>query len=384
MKKFRLGFLMNPYAGIGGPSGYKGSDLAQLQHAASQGDIALRAPDRAKTFWQQLNPVLQYIEIISAPVQMGADLLTSLNIEHLAIDIELPRQTSGLHTVKVAKLLRDESVDLLIFVGGDGTARDMYTALAEDTLVLGIPSGVKMHSGVYAINPQCAAELVQQMVSGELIAQSVQEVRDIDEALFRQGQVKARYFGQMRVPAAAQFVQAVKQGGMEVEALVLIDIAAYLREKFDTQALIIWAPGSTTLGVLREWGYEGTLLGVDVLLPSCELCCDVNAQQLENLLEQHTGPCELVLTAIGGQGHILGRGNQQLTVELLKRLGRDHLNVIATRTKLLSLKGRPLLLDTGCPALDAKWTGLIPVITGYEDVLVYPVGNEYTVSTPND
>ena len=366
---------MNPYAGIGGPTGFKGSDLVELQKAACDGNIPLRAPARAQTFWQQLSPVLNDIDIVSAPAQMGADGLSAWGLEYTVVDLPLPAQTSGAHTIAAAKMLRDAKVDLIIFVGGDGTARDVFTAIGENTLVLGIPSGVKMHSGVYAINPQCAAELLMQMLSGELIAQSIQEVRDIDEVLFREGKVKARYFGQMCVPAAAQFVQAVKHGGVEVEELVLIDIAAHLRETLDQQSLIIWAPGSTTLGVLREWGHEGTLLGVDVLLPTGTLICDVNAEKLQQLLDQHMGRCELVLTAIGGQGHISGRGNQQLTVEILRKLGREHMHVIATRTKILALNGRPLLLDSGCPALDKQWSGLIPVIAGYNDVLLYPVGN---------
>ena len=366
---------MNPYAGIGGPAGFKGSDLVELQKKACDGSIPLRAPERAQTFWQQLAPALNDIEIVSAPAQMGADWLSAWGLEYTAVDLLLPTQTSCADTIEAAKMLRDEKVDLIVFVGGDGTARDMFTALGESTLVLGIPSGVKMHSGVYAINPQCAAELLMQMLSGELIAESLQEIRDIDEVLFREGKVKARYFGQMCVPAAAQFVQAVKQGGVEVEELVLIDIAAHLREILNDQSFIIWAPGSTTLGVLREWGHEGTLLGVDVLLPTGSLIRDVNAEQLQQLLDQHSGDAELVLTAIGGQGHIIGRGNQQVTVDILRKLGRDHVHVIATRTKILSLNGRPLLLDSGCRMLDAQWSGLIPVIAGYNDVLLYPVGN---------
>ncbi|HEY7773064.1 MAG TPA: ATP-NAD kinase family protein [Marinagarivorans sp.] len=374
MTKLRLGFLINPYAGVGGPAALKGSDLAELQLAASEGRVPLRAPPRAHTFWQRLEPVLETLDVIAAPGQMGADWLAQWQIACVSIALDVPALTTAEHTQQAAKAMLAAGVDLLVFVGGDGTARDVFSAVGERVLVLGIPAGVKMHSGVYAINPQCAAEVVAQLASGELVAESVQEVRDIDEVLFRQGVVKARYFGEMRVPCAAEFVQAVKQGGMEVEALVLVDIADHLREQFDDGALIIWAPGSTTLGVLREWGHEGTLLGVDVLLPSKLLVKDVDALQLHALLAQHAGPIELVLTAIGGQGHIIGRGNQQISAELLSRIGRDHMHVIATRTKLKSLQGRPLLLDSGSPELDSEWSGLISVIAGYNDLLLYPVG----------
>ena len=178
----------------------------------------------------------------------------------------------------------------------------------------------------------------------------------------------------MPVPAAAEYMQAVKQGGMETEDLVLFEIAEYLREKFEPNTLIIWAPGSTTLGLLNEWGFKGTLLGVDVLMPSGELLCDVDAEQLDICVAQHIGPVECVLTAIGGQGHIIGRGNQQLTPQLLKSIGKEHIHVVATKTKLRTLNGRPLLLDSGCAQLDHAWAGLIPVNTGYNDVVLYPVG----------
>ncbi len=379
----RVGFLINPYAGIGGPAGFKGSDLIELQSAAAQGKIPLRAPARAHTFWRLIAQALEAsavtplplgIEVISAPQQMGADWLSLWGVAHTVVSGAVNVQTTAQDTQVFAQAIQRQGVDILVFAGGDGTARDIYRAVGSEQLVLGIPSGVKMHSGVYAINPQCAAELMIQLLSGVLMSTSLQEVRDIDENEFRQGRVKAQYFGEMPVPAAAEYVQAVKQGGMESEALVLFDIAEYLREHFSPDALIVWAPGSTTLGLLKEWGHEGTLLGVDVLMPSGDLVRDVNAQQLNALAADHTGVIELVVTAIGGQGHIIGRGNQQITPELLKRIGKEHVNVVATKTKLRTLHGRPLLLDSGCAELDELWAGLIPVNTGYDDVVLYPVG----------
>ena len=370
----KIGFLMNPYAGIGGPAGYKGSDLSELQNAAAKGALALCAPGRAQTFWQLLKPHLDDLTVMAAPAQMGGHYLCQWNIAHTTITQTIPSQTTAEHTFEAAAALVACGIDLLLFVGGDGTARDVYSAVGSQALVLGIPSGVKMHSGVYAINPQCAAQLVIRMLAGDLIVESQQEVRDIDEDSFRKGRVCAKHFGEMRVPAAAEFVQAVKQGGIESEALVLLDIADHLRETFADDALIIWAPGSTTFGLLAEWGHEGTLLGVDVLCPRKGLIKDVDAIQLTQLLAKHAGPVELVLTAIGGQGHIIGRGNQQLTPAILHKIGRDHVHVVATKTKLQTFDGRPLLMDSGDAQLDASWCGLIRVITGYRDSVIYPVG----------
>lgn len=371
---FRLGFIVNPYAGIGGPLGFKGSDLAELQARAQAGECELRAPNRAKVFWQHLMAAADIgaCQVISAPGILGADLLNECHTPHECLPGEVPRECNAHHTQLYAKALVEAGIDLLIFVGGDGTARDIYTAIGEQALVLGVPSGVKMHSGVYAINPQLAAELVASMINGELISDSACEVRDIDEALFRQGQVKAKYFGQMRTPFAAEYVQAVKQGGIENEDLVILDIADYLKDTLDNNALIIWGPGSTTQAVLREWGFEGTLLGIDALTPDAKLHTDLNAEAL-NSLAQGFESIALVVSAIGGQGHILGRGNQQLTPALLNKIGRDNLHVLATKAKLATLAGRPLNLDTGSPELDAKWRGLLPIITGFENHVLYPV-----------
>lgn len=370
----RLGFIVNPYAGIGGPLGFKGSDLAELQQQARAGHCELRAPARAKVFLQHLVTLADAasFHILSAPGILGADILAECQIPHDCLAGAVPAECTASHTQTYAKALIAAGVDLLIFVGGDGTARDIYTAIGERALVLGVPAGVKMHSGVYAINPQLAAELVASMTKGELISDAYCEVRDIDEALFRQGQVKAKYFGQMRAPFAAEHVQAVKQGGIENEELVILDIADHLKNILAGNALIIWGPGSTTQAVLREWGYDSTLLGVDALTPSGELKLDVDAKTLLQLAEKYP-TLELVVSAIGGQGHILGRGNQQLTPELLYKVGRDHLHVLATKAKLATLVGRPLYLDTGSHELDAKWRGLLPIITGFENHVLYPV-----------
>lgn len=377
----RLGFVMNPYAGIGGPAGFKGSDLPELRLKADKGELPLRAAERAVTFWQELlsfqQPYSQHsnaqqsFSVLAAPGSLGADLLLANDIPHETIDYQLSVPSTASDTQASAIALVAASIDLLVFVGGDGTARDLYDAIGDEPLVLGIPSGVKMHSGVYAINPQSGAEVVKLIISGQLITSREQEVRDIDEILFRQGKVKAQYYGQMRVPESAEFVQAVKQGGIENDSLVILDMADYLKESLPSDTLMIWAPGSTTLSVLSEWGHSGTLLGVDVLHPTNGLIADIAGEDLNVLVEAFSGPVVLVVTVIGGQGHVIGRGNQQISTEVLKRVGLEKLKIIASKAKLSTLHGRPLLLDTGDSKLDCAWSGWVPVITGYEDHVLY-------------
>lgn len=378
MRPFRLGFVVNPLAGVGGPAAQKGSDHHDIQARAQRGELPLTAPARARSFLQQLIvPADCALALVTVPGPMGADLLQDLAFPLELADYNPAVHTTALDTQESVRVLLAKGVDLLVFVGGDGTARDVcrvVMATRPTQPVLGVPAGVKMHSGVYAINPAMAAALVSQLLAGGLVNLGLREVRDIDEEAFRQGQVKSRYFGEMRVPEEGRFVQQVKQGGLEVEELVLLDMAEHLRREITPDTLVIVGPGSTTFGILNHWGLEGTLLGLDLLLGDRLLERDVDATTLERHVLDHPGPVLLVITAIGGQGHVIGRGNQQLTPAVLHRVGRDSLRIVATKTKLKTLSGRPLLMDSGDAELDREWSGYVPVLTGYEDAVLYPLG----------
>ena len=376
---FRLGFVLNPFAGIGGPSANKGSDDTVIQQAAQRGDIALSASSRALTFFrhlQQSKPQSRELVVVTVAGVMGQSTLDEVgsDISYQCVGVPSSLPTSAKDTEHAVQSIVEAGVDLLVFVGGDGTARDVCKALSAPQPVLGVPAGVKMHSGVYAINPQMAAEVVTQLMSGALVNVALQEVRDIDEKAFRQGSVKSRFFGEMWVPQETRFIQQVKQGGFEVEELVLMDIADHLQRHLEPHTLLIMGPGSTTLTIQKSWGIEGTLLGVDLIRDRQIIAMDADAQTVNRCVNDHQGPVLLVVTAIGGQGHIIGRGNQQINADMLQRIGRSQLRVVATKTKLQSLQQRPLVMDSGNPALDSAWQGYIPVITGYEDVVLYPLG----------
>lgn len=375
MRPFRLGLVINPVAGVGGPAGNKGSDDAHIQSMARAGELPLSAAKRARVFLEQL-AVPQDLDftVVTTSGAMGAEVTAGLPWKIELTGFRPAAQSTALDTQNAVQALVARRVDLLVFVGGDGTARDVCTVVPPRQPVLGVPAGVKMHSGVYAINPQAAAELVSQLLAGQFINLAQREVRDIDEEAFRRGIVKSRHFGEMLTPEEGRFVQHVKQGGMEVEELVLLDIAERLRQEIDEATLVIWGPGSTTFHVLQDLGLEGTLLGVDLTLGGTVVATDVDAQTLIFRIRNHAGPIRLVVTAIGGQGHIIGRGNQQLTPDVLRCIGRDNLRVIATKTKLKTLAGRPLVMDSGDPSLDKEWQGYLPVITGFNDTVLYPLG----------
>ena len=276
-------------------------------------------------------------------------------------------------TTAAAQALMAVGVDLLLFVGGDGTARDVFAAIGTGVPALGVPAGVKMHSGVYAVSPESAADIVLALINGRLVDVDLAEVRDIDEAAFRQGRVSSQYYGELLVPRVGGFLQHVKAGGREVEELVVADIAEEVIAEMDPKALYLVGPGSTTQGVMLALGLDNTLLGFDLVCDRQLLAKDLNANAIAKAIAGHSGPVKVLITAIGGQGHILGRGNQQLSPELIRNIGRENFMVLATKTKISGLAGRPLLVDSNDLALDKSWEGYIRVVTGYRDSIMYRV-----------
>ncbi len=377
----RVGFLVNPFAGAGGPAALKGSDDLAIRDAVVKGAIEARAPARARQFLDALAAQTPW-RLVAAPGAMGADCLHRaagggvFEVEVMAD--QLPAVTGADDTRRLARAMLAQALDLLVFVGGDGTARDVCSVLGERMPVLGVPAGVKMHSGVFAVTPQAAARVLDELAAGRLVSLMAREVRDIDEAALPSGVVKSRYYGCMRVPEELQYIQSVKHGGVEVDELVLADIAAEIKERLEEEenrgALVIFATGSTTQFIQTELAMPGTLLGVDVSLNHALIARDVDARALEKLVARHRGKMIIILTAIGGQGHIIGRGNQQLSPAVLRAVGRDNLWVVMTKSKLKSLASRPLLMDSNDPELDHRWRGLIAVITGYRDQVLYRLG----------
>ncbi|GMQ54608.1 ATP-NAD kinase family protein [Halopseudomonas aestusnigri] len=369
--RFRLGLIINPLAGVGGRAALKGSD-GVAEQALAMG-VEPQAHSRVRQALESLLPLRDRIRLLAAPGVMGADLLTDMGFDCEVVGaLSCPPETSAEDTETIARQMSELGVDLLLFAGGDGTARNICNQLDGRQLVLGIPAGVKIHSGVYAVNPRAAGELVALLVQGELVRLREADVRDIDEQAFRNGQVRTRHYGELSVPEEGRFVQQVKQGGREVETLVLDDIAAGLQEAQEDGTGWILGPGSTTLGLLEAMGLEGTLLGVDVLHDGEVILRDATEQQLWELVEQG-GDWRILVTAIGGQGHILGRGNQQLSPRIIRAVGLDNLLVVATKTKLRSLAGRPFLVDTGDSSLDSELSGLRRVLSGYREEMLYPV-----------
>ena len=374
MTPFRLGVVVNPWAGLGGATALKGSDGPQVRAEALARGAEPRAPGRMTRTLAGLVP--EDLAVLTWGGTMGAEAAAAAGLSATVLGT-VEGESTGADTQRAVRALVAEGIDLLLFAGGDGTARDVASALEglrDPPLVLGVPAGVKMHSGVFAVTPEGAAEVITGLRTGALITRCEGEVRDIDEDAFRQGVVKTRFYGALAVPGAPRWVQATKVSGREQESLVLEEIAADIVARMDRSGNTLWVlgPGSTTAAIATHLGAEKTLLGVDVFLHGACIAEDVTGEALLALCEGKA--VALVVTAISGQGHIFGRGNQQLSPAFLRRLGPEQWHIVATRSKLLTLKGRPLQVDTGDPALDRALSGYRPVITGFEDEVVYAVG----------
>ncbi|MEP6391161.1 MAG: ATP-NAD kinase family protein [Halioglobus sp.] len=372
-----VGLVVNPLAGLGGSLAMKGSDGEELRSRIkdlSQEQRA-RSQQRVKRALENLVS-LEGVRFSTWCGSMGESVVRDLDVS--ANILGSPTQeklTSSEDTRAAVAGLVAADIDILVFAGGDGTARDVYDVVGDTLPVLGIPAGVKMHSGVFAVSPEAAGELLERLAKGGLVGLQLREVRDIDEDAFRHDVVRARFYGEMLVPTEGHYLQQTKIGGRESHELVAADIAEWLSETLNPAVTYFMGPGSTTAAIMENLNLANTLLGVDVIRDGTLLASDVDEQQLLAIVDEAPNGCEIIVTAIGGQGHVFGRGNQQFSPAVIRRVGIENITIVATKGKIAALNGRPLLVDTNDPSLDHDLSGLKTVTTGYDDRVLYRVGD---------
>ena len=391
----RLGFIVNPLAGIGGRVGLKGSDGAEIVRRARELGAQLLAPGRAGEALTALLGRARDVVVVTAAGQMGEDEARALGVEPVVVGSAPATGTTSADTREAARAMRALGVDLLLFAGGDGTARDICDAVGDGVVALGIPSGCKMHSAVYAATPSAAGELAAAYLLGRVRRVVELEVMDIDEEAFRHDIVAARLYGYLRVPDERRLTQGAKIGGGTSDELNTRLIAQRVVAEMRPGGLYFIGPGTTTRAVMDELGLPDTLLGVDAVTLDAAgtprlLAADAPESRLLELLDDAAEPAPqpdtarggssrsfpvppptIIVTVIGGQGYIFGRGNQQLSPDVIRRVGREHIRVIATRNKINALPLHQLRVDTGDPEVDALLRGYVRVVVsgGEEAVL---------------
>jgi len=383
----RLGLIVNPVAGIGGRVGLKGSDGTEIQQKARELGAVPEALNRAIQALERVRPV-DDLQIITYPGEMGEDAARAGGFVPTIIGSIRRGETTAEDTRNAAQDMQRLGVDLVLFAGGDGTARDIadeyvrYSAIGEGSdvadgyirrirLVLGIPAGVKIHSAVFGTNPRSAGDLALLALQGRASGVREAEVMDIDEEAFRQGIVAARLYGYLNIPFQRRLVQGLKAASGPGDSAAMEAIAWDVVDGMDDETLYIIGPGTTTRAIASRLGVPKTLLGVDVVQQGRLVAADTNESQLLALLEERLA--KVVVTPIGGQGYIFGRGNQQISPRVIRKVGKEHVIVVSTAAKIQALGGRPLLVDTGDREVDRMLSGYIRVVTGHREQAVYRV-----------
>ena len=369
--KKRLGLIVNPVAGLGGRVGLKGSDGLEIQRKALALGAVSEVQARTCLALEGLHALETTFELVTWPGEMGEVAARQAGFAPQVVGSIIPGATTPEDTCQAAKTMLSMGVNLLLFAGGDGTARDIFNAIGDRLPALGIPAGVKIHSAVFATQPRHAGELAALYLQGRSTHLREAEVLDLDEDAFRAGLVSARLYGYLKIPFRRQLVQGQKVPTPASEAAAAEAIALDVVEGMQDGWLYILGPGTTTRAIARCLGLEKTLVGVDVVTRRHVAAADANEAQLLHLLAGQLA--KIIVTPIGGQGFIFGRGNQQLSPAVLRQVGRDNILVVSTPHKLHALGGRPLLVDTGDPQMDTALVGYIPVKTGYHESSIYRV-----------
>jgi len=370
----RIGLVVNPIAGIGGRVGLKGSDGREIVERALALGAVPRANERTVRALARLRAEARAgpFDLLVAPGSMGEEAARAAGLEARVVGDLVGDQTTAEDTRRIAwQMLEHGEVDLLLFTGGDGTAADVLAAIGDRVPVLGIPAGVKVHSAAFAVSPTAAGTLASAVARGARIRTADAEVLDLDEEAYRRGELAPRLVGYLRVPLERRLVQGRKAPSPAGEELAAQAIAADVAERMEPTRAYVLGPGTTVRAIAERLGIPKTLVGVDVVRGGRLVASDVAENALLGIVEE--GAAAVVVTPIGGQGFVFGRGNQQIAPRVLSAVGREHVFVVATPWKLASLGGLPLRVDTGDPDVDARFAGHVQVTTGYRDRAVYRI-----------
>ncbi|TFG95040.1 ATP-NAD kinase, partial [Candidatus Thorarchaeota archaeon] len=369
--------LVNPIAGMGGRVGLKGTD-GVVDEAIKRGAIPI-APGRAQEFLQTLESLHidpSRLELVVCPNQMGEDVTQSSNLSYQVTDVVVTEMTSSDDTKNCVLALYTSGVRLLVFVGGDGTARDILDIITEhnldDLLVIGVPSGVKMYSGIFVVNPSDAAEVVRLVLAGGA-GVAEYEIMDADEKAFREDRFIIKLYGYMNGPSVPARFQGAKQASPETvnEHEAQEAIAKYVIERMIPDGMYILGPGTTVKTVTDLLNTKKTTLGVDVY-QNGKIEQDVNEARIIELVDDFSKTW-IIVSPIGHQGMLFGRGNQQISPGVIERVGREHILVISTPSKLRGIDGETLKVDTGDSSVDELLRGYIRVITDYNEIRLMKV-----------
>lgn len=360
----KVGLIVNPIAGMGGKVGLKGTDGEMYKRAVELGAKPITST--------RIEGVLKLVKrkdlyFVSAPGAMGENYLKKYDFEYEVIG-EIDKETNREDTKRIAKLLVDKKVEAIIFVGGDGTARDVLDAVGMDVPVIAIPSGVKMFSSAFVFSANAAAEMINTFGSDFL----EKEVLDIDEDAFRDNVLDAKYYGTVLVPNIAKLLQGKKSASNVSGSAVdkKKGVAKHVIENIEDDYLYILGPGTTVKAITDGLGLSKTLLGVDAYYKKELVGIDIGEKEILKLIEKYK-KTKIIVTPIGGNGFIFGRGSRQISSEVLEKVGKDNLIIVSTIDKVGSLEC--LRIDSGDYEVDKTIEGSLNVIIDYNEEIMMEV-----------
>jgi len=366
MKK--IGLIINPIAGMGGSVGLKGTDGDIYKEAIKMGATPV-TPIRANELLSNVKNKEKFTLLV-APGKMGANIVRDIGIKFKIVG-EIDKETTREDTKRIAKEMVRENIDLLIFCGGDGTARDIFDSIGLEKPVVALPAGVKMFSSVFAINPRAAAQIIDKFIEATIETQE-KEVLDIDENLVRKDILQAKLYGYLKVLKVGSLIQSGKTGsgvGRTIEENKQ-EIARFIIENMQPDILYLLGPGTTIKTITDKLGLPKTLLGIDAIYNNQNIGKDLNEKGILELLKAYIKVI-IIVSPVGGQGFLFGRGNKQITPKILKIIGKNNIRIIATAEKMRELDC--LRVDTGNIETDELLKGFGKVITGYKEELVVKI-----------
>ncbi len=371
----KIGFIVNPYAGMGGAVGLKGTD-GKINEAIARGATP-ESPKKAIRFLSEITRTDLTFFTVSG--KMGEEELKQAGYSGTCLYDPArshPNQeyTTKEDTIQACQKIRDADPHIIIFCGGDGTAQDVYSCIGTAIPILGIPTGVKIYSGVFATTPESAAHLIS-VWNGVSVMDG--EIMDVDEEAYRQGELNVRLFGYAKIPSTPIPCQSSKQVSVGDDRRAIDEIALFIVEMMRDDTLYLLGAGTTTKAIADRLGIDHTLLGVDAIYQRKMIGRDLSEDAIHTLLNSYDR-VKIILSPIGAQGFILGRGNQQISRRVIERAGVDSLIVIASEAKLKNTKS--LYIDTGDPELNKKFGDSVRVICGYRMAIRSQLNQDTTLS----
>lgn len=368
MKK--IGLLINPIAGMGGRVGLKGTDGADIVKLAQERGAIPESSTKAIKALKQLLPLRDELLFLVAQGSMGEMAVREVGLRYDVV-YEAGAETHSVDSIQLLDKFRAMDVELVLFAGGDGTAGDVAKGIGLSIPVVGIPTGVKIHSPVFAITPEAAGQLALDYLTDSVLGLIEKEVIDIEETAFRRDEIVTEVFGYLTVPDNEAQLQNLKSPSPQDEADAQVSAALQVIDEMEDGVYYIVGSGSTTSRVLEELGIIGTQLGVDIIKDGELVAKDVYETEIMTIIGDQ--PTKLIVTPMGGQGYLFGRGNQQLSDKVLARIEKEDIIIVSTHGKINTLYGRPLWVYTGDAAIDEKLSGYYKIVLGYGRYAIYKV-----------